>query len=87
MMENEDTVKHRLLQRVITGADTETAKVILSLGQEMTVKRLLVAVAKIDVHLSVGLLVIKYGVTANQAKKARNLANRKLEDITGIDGG
>jgi hypothetical protein len=80
MIESEDTVKHRLLQRVITGADTETAKVILSLGEEMTVKRLLVAVAKIDVHLSVGLLVIKYGVTRIQAKEARNEANKKIAD-------
>lgn len=78
MIENEDTVKHRLLQRVLTGADTETARVILSLGEEMTVKRLLVAVAKIDFHLSAGLLVIKYGVTQIQAKEARNEANKKI---------
>jgi len=79
-MESEDTVKHRLLSRVLLGADTETAKVILSLGEEMTVKRLLVAVAKIDCHLSAGLLVIKYGVTQTQAKEARNEANKKIAD-------
>lgn len=79
-MENEDTVKHRLLARVLLGADTDAAKVIVSLGEEMTVKRLLVAVAKIDAHLSAGLLVIKYGVTQIQAKEARNEANKKLTD-------
>ena len=85
MLENEDTVRRRLLARVLAGADDETARCIMSMGSEMTVLRLLVAVAKLDGHLSMGLLVIKYGVTPAQAKKARNLANRKLKDITGMD--
>lgn len=77
MLESEDTVRKKLLARVLTGADGETANAILSLGSEMTTYRLLVAVAKIDSHLSQGLLVIRYGVTATQAKKARCEVNKK----------
>lgn len=80
MIESEDIIKRRLLTRVLIGADDETAKLVMSMGAEMTLLRLLVAVAKIDPHLSVGLLVLRYGVTPLQAKKARNLANKKMED-------
>ena len=81
MLENEDTVRRRLLARVLAGADDETARCIISMGSEMTVLRLLVAVAKLDGHLSMGLLVIKYGVTQLQAKKARNEANKKADIV------
>jgi hypothetical protein len=81
MLENEDIVRRRLLARVLAGADDETARCIMSMGSEMTVFRLLVAVARLDSHLSMGLLVIKYGVTQLQAKKARNEANKKAEII------
>ena len=77
-MIDENSIRIKLLSRVLSGADPETAKHIMLLGQEMTVFRLLVAVAKIDPHLSRGLLVIKYGVTEEQAKQARREANKKL---------
>jgi hypothetical protein len=77
-MLDENSIRIKLLSRVLSGADPETAKHIMLLGQEMTVFRLLVAVAKIDPHLSRGLLVIKYGVTEEQAKQARREANKKL---------
>lgn len=79
-MLDEDEIRIRLLARVLTGADTETARCIMSLGEEMTLKRLLVAVAKLDPHLSRGLLVIKYGVTDEQARQARKEANKKIQD-------
>lgn len=78
---DESTIKIKLLARVLAGADTETARLIMSMGSEMTLMRLLVAVSKIDPHLSVGLLVLRYGVTTNQAKKARNEANKKMTDL------
>lgn len=80
MLESEDVVRARLLARVLTGADGDTARAILSLGEEMTTYRLLVAVAKIDTHLSQGLLVIKYGVSPIQAKKARCEVNKKTSN-------
>jgi hypothetical protein len=79
-MMDENAIRIKLLSRVLSGADPETAKLIMSMGSEMTLMRLLVAVSKIDPHLSVGLLVLRYGVTTTQAKKARNEANKKMED-------
>lgn len=69
--------RKKLLARILVGADESTAETILSLWSEMTTYRLLVAVAKIDPHQTQGLLVIKYGVSAAQAKKARIEAKKK----------
>lgn len=79
-MIDENEIKRKLLTRVMVGADDETCRLVMAMGSEMTLLRLLVAVAKIDPHLSVGLLVLRYGVTPLQAKKARNQANKKMED-------
>lgn len=76
----EEQIRIKLLQRILDGADEKTATSILLLGSEMTTFRLLVAVATIDAHLSRGLLVIRYGVTEDQARKARTEANRKLQE-------
>lgn len=78
--EKENHIRIKLLSRVLSGADPETARHIMMLGEEMTVYRLLVAVAKIDGHLSRGMLVIKYGVTDEQARKARTEANKKIQE-------
>lgn len=78
MNQNQEEIKKKLLARVLIGADDETSRVILSLGEEMTIYRLLVVVAKIDSHLSRGLLVMKYGVTEEQARQARREANKKI---------
>jgi len=80
VLESDDTVKHRLLERVLKGADEQTAKAIVALGEEMTVYRLLVTVAKLEPQYSQGLLVMKYGVKPNQAKAARKEANKKSTD-------
>lgn len=85
MIENESTIRTRLLKRILSGADEQTALAIVALGDEATVFRLLVVVARLDCHLSRGLLSIRYGVSDAQAKKARNLANKKLKDITESD--
>jgi len=77
----EQQIRIKLLQRVLNGADENTAASIMALGSEMTTFRLLVAVAKIDPHLSRGLLVIRYGVSDEQARKARTKANRELGQI------
>lgn len=79
-MLDENAIKHKLLTRVLSGADEETAKSIMALGGELTVFRLLVVVAQLDSHLSRGLLVIRFGVTELQAKKARNEANKKAAE-------
>ena len=84
-MLDENAIKHKLLTRVLSGADEETAKSIMALGGELTVFRLLVVVAQLDSHLSRGLLVIRFGVSDSQAKKARSYANRKLKDIMESD--
>ncbi len=79
-MLDENAIRIKLLARVLAGADQETAKCIMSLGEEMTTFRLLVAVATIDTHLSQGMLVMKYGVSAEQAREARKKANKKLKN-------
>jgi hypothetical protein len=80
-MMDENAIRQKLLARVLAGSDGETANAIMALGDEATVFRLLVVVARLDSNLSRGLLVIKYGVSDSQAKKARSCANRKLKDI------
>lgn len=77
---SEEEIRIKLLKRILDGADEKTSTSILLLGGEMTTFRLLVAVATIDAHLSRGLLVIRYGVTEDQARKARTEANRKLQE-------
>lgn len=77
---SEEEIRIKLLKRILDGADEKTSTSILLLGSEMTTFRLLVAVATIDAHLSRGLLVIRYGVTEDQARKARTEANRKLQE-------
>lgn len=77
----EEQIRIKLLQRILDGSDEKTTTSILLLGSEMTTFKLLVAVATIDAHLSRGLLVIRYGVTEDQARKARTEANRKLQEI------
>jgi len=71
MLDSEKHIRNRLLSRILIGADTQTADAILAMGDEMTISSLLNAVAKIDTHISMGGLVIKYGVTERQAKEAR----------------
>ena len=71
MLDSEKLVRNRLLTRILIGADPKTADAILAMGDEMTISSLLNAVAKIDTHVSMGGLVIKYGVTQRQAKEAR----------------
>ena len=71
MLDSEKLVRNRLLTRILIGADPKTADAILAMGDEMTISSLLNAVAKIDAHVSMGGLVIKYGVTQRQAKEAR----------------
>ena len=78
-MLDENAIRVKLLARVLAGADGETANTIMCLGKEMTTFRLLVAVARIDTHLSQGMLVIRYGVTSNQAKDAKRIANQVLK--------
>jgi len=78
-MLDENTIRVKLLARVLAGADGKTANTIMCLGEEMTTFRLLVAVARIDTHMSQGMLVMRYGVTINQAKDAKRIANQVLK--------